>query len=55
MPVVLKHETWPVWLGEEAADTSSLKDLLAAVSIGRDDLLARERAGRGTSRITTRA
>jgi putative SOS response-associated peptidase YedK len=29
MPVVLKPETWPVWLGEEAADIPSLKDLLA--------------------------
>jgi putative SOS response-associated peptidase YedK len=29
MPVVLKPETWPVWLGEEAADAASLKALLA--------------------------
>ena len=29
MPVVLKPETRPVWLGEEPADASSLKDLLA--------------------------
>jgi putative SOS response-associated peptidase YedK len=29
MPVVLKPETWPVWLGEEPADASSLKALLA--------------------------
>ena len=28
MPVVLKPETWPVWLGEEPADASSLKSLL---------------------------
>jgi putative SOS response-associated peptidase YedK len=29
MPVVLKPETWRVWLGEEPADASSLKALLA--------------------------
>ena len=29
MPVVLKPETWPVWLGEEPADAPSLKALLA--------------------------
>jgi len=29
MPVVLKPETWPVWLGEEPADIPSLKALLA--------------------------
>ena len=29
MPAVLKPETWPVWLGEEAADAASLKALLA--------------------------
>ena len=28
MPVVLKPETWGVWLGEEPADASSLKSLL---------------------------
>ena len=28
MPVVLKSETWAVWLGEEAADPSELKSLL---------------------------
>ena len=30
MPVVLKPETWAVWLGEEAADPSELKSLLAS-------------------------
>ena len=25
MPVVLKPEAWPVWLGEDPADASSLK------------------------------
>jgi putative SOS response-associated peptidase YedK len=29
MPVVLKREGWPLWLGEEAADASALKALLA--------------------------
>ena len=29
MPVVLKPETWPAWLGEEPADASRLKALLA--------------------------
>src|SRR6476619_2617197 len=29
MPVVLKPEGWPVWLGEEPADESRLKALLA--------------------------
>ena len=29
MPVVLKPETWPVWLGEPPADVPQLKALLA--------------------------
>jgi len=29
MPVVLKPEAWSVWLGEEPADASTLKGLLA--------------------------
>jgi putative SOS response-associated peptidase YedK len=29
MPVVLKPERWPIWLGEEPADASQLKSLLA--------------------------
>jgi putative SOS response-associated peptidase YedK len=29
MPVVLKPETWAVWLGEKPADPSDLKALLA--------------------------
>jgi putative SOS response-associated peptidase YedK len=29
MPVVLQHEAWPVWLGEEPADMAHLKALLA--------------------------
>src|SRR6516162_8118630 len=29
MPVVLKPETWRVWLGEEPADASAVKALLA--------------------------
>jgi len=29
MPVVLKPESWPAWLSEEAADACHLKALLA--------------------------
>jgi putative SOS response-associated peptidase YedK len=29
MPVVLKPEVWPMWLGEEPADLQHLKALLA--------------------------
>jgi putative SOS response-associated peptidase YedK len=29
MPVVLKPEAWPVWLGEETAKATALKALLA--------------------------
>ena len=29
MPVILKPETWPAWLGEEPADVAELKALLA--------------------------
>ena len=29
MPVVLKPDAWPVWLGEEPADEAQLKALLA--------------------------
>jgi len=28
MPVVLKPAAWPVWLGEEPAEASALKELL---------------------------
>jgi putative SOS response-associated peptidase YedK len=28
MPVILPPEAWPVWLGEEPADTARLKGLL---------------------------
>jgi putative SOS response-associated peptidase YedK len=28
MPVILKPETWPVWLGEQPADELQLKALL---------------------------
>jgi putative SOS response-associated peptidase YedK len=31
MPVVLKSEHWPVWLGEEPAEASALKALLRAI------------------------
>jgi putative SOS response-associated peptidase YedK len=29
MPVILKPESWPAWLGEEPADATELKALLA--------------------------
>jgi putative SOS response-associated peptidase YedK len=29
MPVILPPETWPIWLGEEPAETDQLKALLA--------------------------
>jgi len=29
MPVILKPDTWPAWLGEEPANTAELKSLLA--------------------------
>jgi putative SOS response-associated peptidase YedK len=29
MPVVLKPESWPVWLGKQPSDASALKALLA--------------------------
>ena len=29
MPVVLKRDAWPAWLGEEPADPAQLKALLA--------------------------
>ena len=34
MPVVLKPEAWPVWLGEEPADAFALKALLAPFPSG---------------------
>ena len=46
MPVVLKPEAWPVWLGEDPAEASALKALLGPLPSDGDDLLARERAGR---------
>jgi putative SOS response-associated peptidase YedK len=45
MPVVLKSESWPAWLGEEPADAPRLKILLGAVSGRGDDVLAGEPAG----------
>src|SRR5690348_1221842 len=32
LPVVLKPETWPVWLGEEPAEASAPKALLRPIS-----------------------
>jgi putative SOS response-associated peptidase YedK len=37
MPVVLKREAWPVWLGEEPADVPHLKSLLVPYS--GDDMI----------------
>ena len=34
MPVVLKPGVWPVWLGEDPADASALKALLAPIPSG---------------------
>ena len=46
MPVVLKPETWPEWLGEEPAPTSQAQGAARTVSLRRDDVLAGERPGR---------
>ena len=46
MPVILKPETWPAWLGEEPVDTAELKALLAPLPCRRNDLLAGQRARR---------
>ena len=46
MPVVLKPEAWPVWLGEEFGRGIRAQGPADADPFGRDDLLARERAGR---------
>jgi putative SOS response-associated peptidase YedK len=46
MPVVLKPETRAVWLGEERADASALKALLAPFPSAENDLLACEGTGR---------
>jgi putative SOS response-associated peptidase YedK len=32
MPVVLKREVWPAWLGEQPASVSDLKAMLAPYS-----------------------
>ena len=46
MPVVLKPDMWPLWLGEEPADAPQLKAMLAPYPPGGNDVLAGERAGR---------
>jgi putative SOS response-associated peptidase YedK len=40
MPVVLKPETWAVWLGEERADASALTGLKQRFGESRVDLMA---------------
>ena len=44
MPVVLKPDAWPVWLGEEPADPGHLKALLAPYS--GDDMIGWPVSGR---------
>ncbi len=39
MPVVLKPEAWPEWLGEEPADDTRLKSLLAPTLPTSDGML----------------
>ena len=39
MPVVLRPEAWPIWLGEEPADSAQLKALLVPYS--GDNMIAR--------------
>jgi putative SOS response-associated peptidase YedK len=34
MPVILKPETWPVWLGEQPAELPQLKGLLTPYPAG---------------------
>jgi putative SOS response-associated peptidase YedK len=46
MPVILKPDAWPAWLGEEPADEPQLKALLAPLPFRSHDLLARQRARR---------
>ena len=46
MPMVLKPEAWPVWLGRGARGGIRAQGPAEAGPLGRDDLLARERAGR---------
>jgi putative SOS response-associated peptidase YedK len=43
MPVVLKPETWPAWLGEEPTDAGGAQGPPQTLSIRRDDLLAGQR------------
>ena len=46
MPVILKPDAWPVWLGEEPADEPELKALPGPLPRRRHDLLAGERGRR---------
>ena len=46
MPVILKPEAWPAWLGEEPADTAATQVAAGALPVRRDDLLAGEPARR---------
>ena len=53
MPVILKPDAWPVWLGEEPADEPQLKALLA--SYPADDMICWPVSARAMSGITIRA
>jgi putative SOS response-associated peptidase YedK len=46
MPVILKPETWPAWLGEEPTDPPQLKAAACTVSGRRHDRLASRSARR---------
>jgi putative SOS response-associated peptidase YedK len=46
MPVILKPEAWPAWLGEKPAEVPQLKALLAALPVRGHDLLAGQRGRR---------
>ena len=46
MPVILKPEAWPVWLGEEPADERAAEGAAGPLPFRRHDLLAGQRARR---------
>jgi putative SOS response-associated peptidase YedK len=46
MPVILKPDAWPMWLGEQPAEVPQLKSLAGPLPFPGHDLLAGQRAGR---------
>ena len=46
MPVILKPDAWPVWLGEEPADEPQAQGAASPLPRRRHDLLAGQRARR---------